>query len=121
MGGAGGSLRSGVTDNPVRLTWSVKNAVTRVTCGGAPTYVWPGGGITFMVDVSTLPENAFGSVPTPALVAPIEFSLPRNAYVALGGHVEQIRALDDVARGASHRVTPNQANPWPLAPSAAGG
>ena len=114
MGGAGGSLRSGVTDNPVRLTWSVKNAVTRVTCGGAPTYVWPGGGITFMVDVSKLPEGAFGSVPTPALVAPIEFSLPRHAYVALGGHIDQIRPLNEVAKASPNRIVPNQANPWPL-------
>src|SRR5450432_54713 len=30
MGGAGGSLRAGVTDNPVRLTRSVKDALTRV-------------------------------------------------------------------------------------------
>ena len=114
MGGAGGSLRSGVTDNPVRLTWSVKNAVTRVTCGGAPTYVWPGGGITFMVDVSRLPEGAFGSVPTPALVAPVEFSLPRDQYVALGGHVDQIRRLDEVARESARRVVPDRSNPWPL-------
>ena len=115
MGGAGGSLRSGVTDNPVRLTWSVKDAVTRVTCGGAPTYVWPGGGITFMVDVSRLPEGAFGSVPTPALVAPIEFSLPRHSYVALGGHVDQIRRLDSLPPG-SRIVAPAPGNPWPLEP-----
>src|ERR1700688_2447330 len=44
MAGAGGSLRAGVTDNPVRLTRSVKEALTRVTSGGAPVYVWPGGG-----------------------------------------------------------------------------
>ena len=73
--GAGGSLRAGVTDNPVRLTRSVKDALTRVTSGGAPVYVWPGGGITFMVDVTRLPAGAFGYVPTPALVAPIEFTL----------------------------------------------
>ena len=36
MGGAGGSLRAGVTENPVRLTRSVKEALTRVTYGGAP-------------------------------------------------------------------------------------
>ncbi len=56
MAGAGGSLRSGVTENPVRLTRSVKDAVTRVTAGGAPCYVWPGGGITYMVDVTQLPR-----------------------------------------------------------------
>ena len=74
MGGAGGSLRAGVTDNPVRLTRSVKDALTRVTSGGAPVYVWPGGGITFMVDVTQMPAGAFGYVPTPAIVAPIEFT-----------------------------------------------
>src|SRR5260370_14740706 len=71
MGGAGGSLRAGVTDNPVRLTRSVEEALTRVTSGGAPVYVWPGGRITFMVDVTQLPPGALGHVPTPALGAPI--------------------------------------------------
>jgi 6-hydroxynicotinate reductase len=70
MGGAGGSLRAGVTKNPVRLTRSVQAGETRLTAGGAETYVWPGGGITFMVDVTRLPKGAFGYVPTPALVAP---------------------------------------------------
>jgi hypothetical protein len=99
MAGAGGSLRAGVTENPVKLTTSVKNALTRVTIGGAPCYVWPGGGITFMVDVTTLPANAFGSVPTPALVAPIEFTMSRSDYAALGGHMENIRTIADVAGG----------------------
>lgn len=96
MGGAGGSLRAGVTENPVRLTRSVKNALTRVTSGGAETYIWPGGGITFMVDVAAMPRNSFGYVPTPALVAPIEFTLRRSDYEALGGHVGRIRKIGDV-------------------------
>ncbi|MEM9221961.1 MAG: 6-hydroxynicotinate reductase [Pseudomonadota bacterium] len=96
MGGAGGSLRAGVTENPVALTRSVKAALTKVTCGGAPAYVWPGGGITVMADVTEMPENAFGYVPTPALVAPIEFTLRREDYGALGGYTEEVRALDDV-------------------------
>ena len=93
MAGAGGSLRAGVTDNPVRLTRSVKEALTRVTSGGAPVYVWPGGGITFMVDVTRLPAGAFGYVPTPALVAPIEFTLRLSDYAALGGHMDHVRPL----------------------------
>ena len=96
MAGAGGSLRSGVTENPVRLTRSVRDALTRVTCGGAPVYVWPGGGITLMVDVAKMPDNSFGYVPTPALVAPIEFTMRREDYAALGGHVDHIVALEDV-------------------------
>ena len=96
MAGAGGSLRAGVTENPVRLTRSVRSALTTVTAGGAPVYVWPGGGITFMVDVAVMPENSFGYVPTPALVAPIEFTLRLDDYAALGGHVDEVRPLSEV-------------------------
>jgi hypothetical protein len=117
MGGAGGSLRAGVTENPVKLTRSVRDALTRVTCGGAPVYVWPGGGITFMVDVSVMPENAFGYVPTPALVAPIEFTLARADYAALGGHVDSIRSLASIMpEGGRKHVAARPDNPWPLAP-----
>ncbi len=96
MGGAGGSLRSGVTNNPIHLTRSVHEDKTRVTVGGAPVYVWPGGGITVMVDVTTIPDNAFGYVPTPALVAPLEFTVGREEYTRLGGHDRSIRELSDV-------------------------
>jgi hypothetical protein len=97
MGGAGGSLRAGVTRHPVRLTRAVQQGVARLTCGGAPVHVWPGGGITFMVDVTRLPAGAFGHVPTPALVAPLEFTLPRAAYLDLGGHAGAIRPLATLA------------------------
>ncbi|MGA9393314.1 MAG: hypothetical protein WBV69_22990 [Candidatus Sulfotelmatobacter sp.] len=114
MGGAGGSLRAGVTENPVRLTHSVRDALTRVTCGGAPVYVWPGGGITFMVDVTRMPESAFGYVPTPALVAPIEFTLKLNDYEALGGYMDHVRSLDSVLQAGRRHVSANPENPWPL-------
>ncbi|MEM7259433.1 MAG: 6-hydroxynicotinate reductase, partial [Pseudomonadota bacterium] len=125
MGGAGGSLRAGVTQNPVSLTRSVKRALTRVTCGGAPAYVWPGGGITIMVDVERMPENSFGYVPTPALVAPVEFTMRRSDYELLGGHVEYITDVADVLAGEvgsqnDHALTgrqqlaSEQSNPWPL-------
>jgi hypothetical protein len=105
MAGAGGSLRAGVTENPVRLTQSVKHALTLVTAGGAPCYVWPGGGITYMVDVTELPENAFGSVPTPALVAPIEFTMTKTDYATLGGHMDEVRTLEDITRdGIKKRI-----------------
>ncbi|MGE3307962.1 MAG: 6-hydroxynicotinate reductase, partial [Rhizobiaceae bacterium] len=96
VGGAGGSLRAGVVENPVNLTRSVHGLRTYVTVGGAPVYVWPGGGITLMVDVMDVPDNAFGYVPTPALVAPIEFTLRRDDYVRLGGHAAEIRSIEDV-------------------------
>jgi 6-hydroxynicotinate reductase len=122
MGGAGGSLRAGVTENPVRLTESVKRKLTRVTCGGAPAYVWPGGGITFLVDVTRMPENAFGYVPTPALVAPIEFTLKREDYALLGGHVDYVRPLAEVleVKERQRQLISLPQNPWPLKPFAGG-
>ncbi|MGL4240745.1 MAG: 6-hydroxynicotinate reductase [Beijerinckiaceae bacterium] len=117
MAGAGGSLRAGVTENPVLLTRSVQDGTARVTLGGAPAMLWPGGGITVMVDVARLPRNAFGYVPTPALVAPIEFTMPRALYEASGGHAAEIVPVGDVVRdyGGDARVEKaDQRNPWPV-------
>ena len=107
MGGAGGSLRAGVTENPVRLTRSVKESLTNVSCGGAEAYVWPGGGITVMVDILDMPTQSFGYVPTPALVAPIEFTLRVSDYRALGGHMEHIKLVDEVTLGEPRTVQQN--------------
>lgn len=124
VGGAGGSLRAGVTDNPVRLTRAIKQSLVNVTCGGAPAYVWPGGGITLMVDVIRMPAHSFGTVPTPAIVAPIEFSMRLDDYQALGGHMAYVRPLaqalatgawhDDGAPTARCFIAPGPGNPWPL-------
>ena len=124
MGGAGGSLRSGVTENPVRLTRSAQQAVTKVTCAGAPAYRWPGGGITVMADVARMPTNAFGYVPTPAIVAPIEFTMSLKDYEALGGHMDFIVPLDDAIEANTGKqndhvligqrfVENHVKNPWP--------
>ncbi len=115
MAGAGGSLRAGVTENPVKLTRSVKEALARVTSGGAPVYVWPGGGITYMVDVTRMPDNAFGHVPTPAIVAPIEFTMRLEDYRELGGHMASVRRLEEIGRVDRLRVTAwHEGNPWPF-------
>ncbi len=124
LGGAGGSLRAGVTENPVLLTRAIKEALVNVTCGGAPAYVWPGGGITIMVDVMRMPDNSFGTVPTPALVAPIEFSMRLDDYRRLGGHMDYIRPLEEILReGVWHAdgaptarrwLAASKDNPWPL-------
>ena len=124
VGGAGGSLRAGVTENPVLLTQSVRNSLTNVTCGGAPAYIWPGGGITLMVDVTRMPQNSFGYVPTPALVAPIEFTMRRSDYESLGGHTGHVVSIDDAIKGIlgpqnDHVLTDStielykNQNPWP--------
>ena len=114
IGGAGGSLRAGVTENPVRLTKSVKDMLTYVSSGGAPVYIWPGGGITYMVDVCQMPDNSFGYVPTPALVAPIEFTMRLSDYEALGGHMGAIVPVNDIQSAQGKRqLTQEVDSPWP--------
>ena len=127
LGGAGGSLRAGVTGNPVMLTRAIKQALVNVTCGGAPAYVWPGGGITVMADVMRMPDKSFGTVPTPAIVAPIEFSMKMADYERLGGHMDSVRSLEQVLKtGAWHSdgaptvrvwTAAMDGNPWPLGQS----
>ena len=117
MAGAGGSLRAGVTENPVLLTRSVAAGETRVTMGGAPVYLWPGGGITIMADVLRMPRNAFGYVPTPALVAPIEFTLPRHVYEKLGGHMQDIVPAEALIQSLAETLRVEHwhpDNPWPF-------
>ncbi|MGF6964601.1 hypothetical protein OKW43_001606 [Paraburkholderia sp. WC7.3g] len=125
LGGAGGSLRAGATENPVLLTRAIKRKLVNVTCGGAPAYVWPGGGITVMVDVMRMPDRSFGTVPTPAIVAPIEFTMTYDSYRDLGGHVDAVRSLQSVlASGPTHTegaplarrtLARDPDNPWPPA------
>lgn len=117
MAGAGGSLRAGVTENPIQLTRSVALGLTRVTLGGAPAYVYPGGGITIMVDVQNLPDAAFGHVPTPALVAPIEFTMAQTLYLQAGGHTADVVDITQVIEQLADesRIEPWQPSlRWPL-------
>ena len=72
-----------------------------------------------MVDVTRLPENAFGYVPTPALVAPIEFTMRREHYEQLGGYGAHVRTVEDVLATGGEYFNDRAAqdardgNPWP--------
>lgn len=97
----------------MRLTRSVRQALTHVTCGGAPAYIWPGGGITVMADVMDMPSRSFGYVPTPALVAPIEFTMRLSDYAALGGHMEAVTPIGEALALAERKVGPAGGGLWP--------
>ncbi len=90
-GGAGGSARAGVTRHPVKLTRAVHAGRAHLTVGGAPGFIWPGGGITFMVDVQRVRAGAFYWTPTPATICPLEYTMTREDYEAMGGHVEAMK------------------------------
>lgn len=91
MGGTGGSARAGVTRYPIKLTAAVHAARACLTVGGAPVYVLPGGGINFLVDVERVKAGSFSWTPTPATICPIEYTMEREEYVKMGGHVEAMK------------------------------
>jgi 6-hydroxynicotinate reductase len=90
-GGSGGSARAGVARHPIKLTHAVHAMRARLTVGGAPTFVLPGGGINFMVDVEKVMPGAFTWVPTPATICPIEYTMTLEDYREMGGHEEAIK------------------------------
>jgi len=98
VGGAGGSARAGVTKIPVKLNQAIHQNRARLTVGGAPTYILPGGGITFLVDVEKVMVRAFTYVPTPATVVPLEYTMRLEEYLGIGGHQEAIRKLEEVLK-----------------------
>ena len=63
-----------------------------------------------------MPEKSFGYVPTPALVAPIEFTLRAADYAALGGYASRAVSLDDVLR--AHKVRARRERPMSASPRA---
>jgi len=90
-GGSGGSARAGVTKFPIKLTRAVHESKAVLTIGGAPTYVMPGGGISFMVDVSKVKSGSFYWTPTPATICPVEYTMEVKDYKSIGGHVEAMK------------------------------
>ncbi len=85
--GSGGSARAGVTKFPIKLTRAVHESRANLTIGGAPTFVMPGGGISFMVDVGRVKSGSFYWTPTPATICPVEYTMELEDYQAIGGHV----------------------------------
>jgi hypothetical protein len=70
-----------------------------------------------MADVAQMPKGSFGSVPTPAIVAPIEFTLKLADYQQLGGHMDRVRRIEDVWASGEHRLIDwLPGNPWPMDP-----
>lgn len=98
VGGTGGSARAGVTTHPIKLSQAVHEGQVRLTIGGAPTYLLPGGGINFMVDVEKVVPKAFTWVATPATVAPVEYTMTRGTFERIGGHTHAIKPVSDVKK-----------------------
>ncbi|MES9994734.1 4Fe-4S binding protein [Desulfovibrio aminophilus] len=97
-GGSGGSARGGVTTNPIGLTRAMHEGKVSMTVAGAPAFILPGGGINFMVDVAKAVPRAFTWVPTPATVAPVEYTMRLEDYRAIGGHMASIKPVAELKK-----------------------
>jgi NAD-dependent dihydropyrimidine dehydrogenase PreA subunit len=97
-GGTGGSARAGVSRMPKKLTEAVHSGEAVLTIGGAPTFILPGGGINFMVDVSKMVPDSVTWVPTPATVAPVEYTMTREKYEEIGGHTGHIITKEELLK-----------------------
>jgi 6-hydroxynicotinate reductase len=103
MGGCGGSARAGTTRNPIRLTQAVQGGAIKLTIGGVPAYVLPGGGINFMVDVGKMKWRSFTWVAVPAVVAPVEYTMEKQTFIEMGGHQHALRLLSDIKAEESEK------------------
>jgi NAD-dependent dihydropyrimidine dehydrogenase PreA subunit len=95
-GGVGGSARAGVTRNPIRLTKAVHEGRVAITIGGARPFIFPGGGINFLVDVERIKFGSIYLTPTPSFVLPVEYTMRRETFEEIGGHIASIRPVDEV-------------------------
>lgn len=89
--GAGGSARAGVTRYPIKITRAIHDGSAHLTVGGAPGFVFPGGGISFMVDVERVKPGSFYWTPTPATICPLEYTMTLDDYEDIGGHIEAMK------------------------------
>jgi len=94
--GSGGSARAGVTRFPVKLTEAVHAGKAHLTVGGASGFIWPGGGISFMVDVERVRAGSFYWTPTPATICPLEYTMLVADYEAMGGHMAAMKPFSSV-------------------------
>jgi hypothetical protein len=80
-----------VCKKPLAITQAVHSGKAVLTIGGAPVFVLPGGGINFIVDTEQIVANGFSWVPTPATVAPVEYTMRLSDYQAIEGHMDQVK------------------------------
>ena len=96
--GVGGSARAGVTKNPIKLTKAVHEGKVSVTIGGAKPFIFPGGGINFLVDVEKIKYGSIYLSPTPSFILPVEYTMSLETFEAIGGHIDAIKPIEEVLK-----------------------
>ena len=103
VGGIGGGVRRSLSrDMPLKVSQAIADGKIVVTCGGAPVFILPGGGINFFVNVEKLPPKSFTWIPTPCTVAPLEFTMEKKTFDEIGGYPGVIKPLDEILDEIEH-------------------
>jgi 6-hydroxynicotinate reductase len=103
VGGIGGGVRRSISrDFPLRVSKAVAEGKIVVTSGGAPVFIFPGGGITYMVDVEKVPPKSFTWIPTPCTVAPLEFTMEKKTFDEIGGYPGVMKPLSVILNETEH-------------------
>jgi len=106
--GVGGSARAGVTRNPIKLTRAVHEGKVSITIGGARPFIFPGGGINFIVDVERIQYGSIYLSPTPSFVLPVEYTMTMETFKEIGGHIEAVRPVEEVLRRIADTELPSK-------------
>jgi 6-hydroxynicotinate reductase len=93
--GVGGSARAGVTKNPIKLTRAVHAGKVSISIGGAKPFIFPGGGINFLVDVEEIKQGSIYLSPTPSFVIPVEYTMTLETFREIGGHIDAVRPVEE--------------------------
>ena len=64
----------------------------------------PGGGINFLVDVGAMRWRPFTWTPSPAVVAPLEYTMLNETYQGLGGPEQNLQLIEDVYKNWETRA-----------------
>jgi len=96
--GVGGSARAGVTKNPIKLTRAVHEGKVKITIGGAKPFIFPGGGINFLVDYGKIKYGSIYLSPTPSFILPVEYTMTLDTFKEIGGHIEAIKPIEEVLK-----------------------
>lgn len=96
--GVGGSARAGVTKNPIKLTRAVHEGKVTVTIGGARPFIFPGGGINFIVDVEKIKYGSIYLSPTPSFILPVEYTMSLQTFKEIGGHIDAIKSMEEALK-----------------------
>ncbi len=96
--GVGGSARAGVTRNPVKLTRAVHAGKVSISIGGAKPFIFPGGGINFLVDLEKVKYGSIYLSPTPSFIIPVEYTMTLETFEEIGGHLDALRPLEEVLK-----------------------